>query len=488
MSEKLSKNALNRKAFVAGFFFVLVQILVRGISFLTTPIYTRLVSTAQYGEIRIYESWLLIAVPVMSLCLYRSVLKAYFEFEGHFDDFVSSVHFLASLSTLVMFGCITVFCRKWFMDFTGMNTIMFIYMLLFVLGCTGLYFFQNKELQLLRYQKSTLVTSITMLSATALSILLLYIGNKTDHKNELVVLRIIGFYTPQIIGGIVVITIMWRAGKKLVNKTYWIYALKYSVPLIPEVLSIQIMNQADKIMIQKMVNDHFAGIFALGTTISFIIWILEDAVWNAWRPWLFEKIDRDEIGDIEKPWLNVALIFSFLSWGLVAVAPEAIHILGGKKYRAAIYLVAPMVTGTLFRFFSYGFSAVLSFQNKTQYVAAGTVGVMFVNVGLNWVFIKNFGYQAAAYTTAASYLLLLVVQGILERKVTGKTIVSIPKMVLISLVTFGINVASMLLYDLKWYFRYAVIVLITGAAFVILMPMIKQLLKQMKKKPKKEEN
>lgn len=486
MNEKMSKNALNRKAFVAGFFFVLVQILVRGISFLTTPIYTRLVSTSQYGEIRIYESWLLIAVPVMSLCLYRSVLKAYFEFEGHFDEYVSATHFLSTLSTLIMFSCITIFCRKWFMDFTGMNTLMYIYLLLFVLGCTGLYFFQNKELQLHRYQKSTLVTSITMLSATGLSILLLYIGNKTDHKDDLVILRVIGFYTPQIIGGAVVIMLMWRAGRNLINKKYWIYALKYSIPLIPEVLSIQIMNQADKIMIQKMVSDHFAGIFALGTTISFIIFILEDAVWNAWRPWLFEKIDRDEIKDIEKPWLNVALIFSFLSWGLVAVAPEAIRILGGKKYADAVWLVAPMVTGTLFRFFSYGFSAVLSFQNKTQYVAAGTVGVMFVNVGLNWVCIKYFGYQAAAYTTAASYLLLLIVQGILEKHVTGKTIISIPKMVIVSLITFGINVLSMFLYKLDWYMRYAVILAVAAVAFVTLMPMMKQLLKQLKKKPKKE--
>ena len=67
MPDKLTKNELNRKAATAGTVYVIVQLLVRGITFLLTPVYTRLVSTAQYGEIRTYESWLLIVIPILSL-------------------------------------------------------------------------------------------------------------------------------------------------------------------------------------------------------------------------------------------------------------------------------------------------------------------------------------------------------------------------------------------------------------------------------------
>lgn len=49
MEQKMTKKELNKKAAVAGFFFVFIQLLVRGITFLLTPIYTRLVSKAQYG-------------------------------------------------------------------------------------------------------------------------------------------------------------------------------------------------------------------------------------------------------------------------------------------------------------------------------------------------------------------------------------------------------------------------------------------------------
>ena len=52
------------------------------------------------------------------------------------------------------------------------------------------------------------------------------------------------------------------------------------------------MNQADRIMVRHLIGKEAAAILSLGTTVSYIIWILEDSVWNAWLPWLYEKISR----------------------------------------------------------------------------------------------------------------------------------------------------------------------------------------------------
>ena len=51
---KTAKASLNRRALTSGFFFVLAQLLVRGLTFAVTPVYTRLLSQAQYGQIRVY--------------------------------------------------------------------------------------------------------------------------------------------------------------------------------------------------------------------------------------------------------------------------------------------------------------------------------------------------------------------------------------------------------------------------------------------------
>ena len=88
------------------------------------------------------------------------------------------------------------------------------------------------------------------------------------------------------------------------------------------------MNLADKFMVQKMIGATETGIFALPQTIAFIISILQDSVWNAWIPWLYEKISRKELKDVEKPWTMMMHLFGLLSWILVIIAPEEILILG----------------------------------------------------------------------------------------------------------------------------------------------------------------
>ena len=125
-------------------------------------------------------------------------------------------------------------------------------------------------------------------------------------------------------------------------------------------------------------------------------------------------------------------MFGILSWILVMLAPEEILILGGAKYKMAVWLIAPMVSGTLFRFYSY--------------------------------------------------IILLLVQGILEHKITGMVIVPLHKTVLIAIAYGAINLLSMNLYRVAWYYRYAVMILVVGAAAIALRKQMMAVLKMFKKK------
>lgn len=473
-------NKLNALALKAGIFYIVGQLFIRGITFLTTPVYTRLLSAAQYGEIRVYESWLLIMVPVMSLCLWRSVDRAKYDMGEKYNEYVSSVQSLSYLSILAFFGVCLVF-RGPVQKFWGMTDVMFFMAFMYVFGYTSILFMQRREKQMMRYKASIFITTVTIVPATVLSIALICWGRMQGRFDWLVELRVWGFYIPQVAGGLIVAVLLWVQGKKFVEKKYWSYALSYSLPLIPEALSIQIMNQADKIMIQFLVGSEYTGIFALGTTISFIIWIVEDSVWNAFLPWMYEKISRDETEDIEKPWTVLMHGFGIMSWFLVALAPEIVAVLGPEEYRTAVFLIAPMVTGTLLRFYSYIYTAIQNYYKKTAYVAAGTIITMIVNVLLNYVCILQFGYMAAAYTTAVSYFMLLVLQGYLEKKVAGRRVIPLRKSGMISVVYLGVNLAGMLLFNVQWYIRYAVILAAALLAVRRMLPQFFKVVKDFKK-------
>ena len=51
----------------AGFWFTISNVLLRGISFLTLPIFTRIMSTDQYGVLSLYQSWVMIISIVITL-------------------------------------------------------------------------------------------------------------------------------------------------------------------------------------------------------------------------------------------------------------------------------------------------------------------------------------------------------------------------------------------------------------------------------------
>ena len=51
MAGKNKDASLNKRAFTSGFFFILAQLFARGLTFAVTPVYSRLLTKAQYGVV-----------------------------------------------------------------------------------------------------------------------------------------------------------------------------------------------------------------------------------------------------------------------------------------------------------------------------------------------------------------------------------------------------------------------------------------------------
>lgn len=93
----------------ASMAFMIVNFMQKGISFLTAPIFTRLLSTEEYGQVTIYLSWVdLIGIFAM-LGLYNNVFyNGITEFKTDKKRFTFSMLSLANIITLLTFtGCTT---------------------------------------------------------------------------------------------------------------------------------------------------------------------------------------------------------------------------------------------------------------------------------------------------------------------------------------------------------------------------------------------
>ena len=117
----------------AGLWFTICNFLQKGISFITIPIFTRIMSTEEYGLYSIYSSWYSILVIFATLHLsYYVFNKGLVKFEDDRENFVVSIQSLSAAITVVFFIAYYIF-RKPINDFIGMPTSMIILMMVQIL-------------------------------------------------------------------------------------------------------------------------------------------------------------------------------------------------------------------------------------------------------------------------------------------------------------------------------------------------------------------
>lgn len=78
----------------ASMWFVLCSVVQKGIAFITTPIFTRMMSTKEYGLVSVYSSWVSILTVVLTLQLATGVYnKAMIRYEKQRNEYTSSMLF-----------------------------------------------------------------------------------------------------------------------------------------------------------------------------------------------------------------------------------------------------------------------------------------------------------------------------------------------------------------------------------------------------------
>ena len=106
----------------ASMWFVVCSVIQKGIAFITTPIFTRMMSTEEYGLVSVYSSWISILTVILTLQLATGVYnKAMIRYEKQRDEYTSAMLFLTTLLILGGLGIFLLF-RKQLNDALGMST------------------------------------------------------------------------------------------------------------------------------------------------------------------------------------------------------------------------------------------------------------------------------------------------------------------------------------------------------------------------------
>lgn len=414
----------NSKAFKSGIWYTASNFLLKGIAFLTTPIFTRILTKTDFGLYNNYISWLAIATILVTLNLDSTLISARYDFEKNFDEYIFSVLSLSTASTVVWFIGINIFSSV-FVSLLGMNLEYINGMLIYLLFLPAVSLFQARERYLFEYKK-TVASSLFIAIGTALLSVFLVV----NMQNKLAG-RIIGSIIPTVTLGFLIYLYFIRNGKRIVPK-YWKYALPVSLPFIPHLLSLTLLNSTDRVMITRWCNAEDTAIYSLAYTCGSMVTMLLTSMNSAFAPWLGDKLNTESYDEIRKFSKVYIIGFSFLSIGIMAIAPEVLLILGGKAYSEAKFVMTPIAMGCVCQFIYTMFVNIEQFKKKTLGMAFASMTAALVNLILNYIFIPKVGYLAAAYTTLVGYFLLLIIHMILVYRLKYSNVYDY-KMILITI-------------------------------------------------------
>ena len=395
----------------ASFWFLICAFMQRGISFITTPIFTRLLSTTEYGQFNIFNSWLGILSVIVALHLSAGVYaRGLVKFGDDRAAFTSTMQGLSLALTL--FWTVIYFAAHTFWN-SVFSLTTFQMLCMFVMNLyTNIFGFWSMSQRVdFKYRTLVIVTLAMALAKPVLGILL--VKSATDK----VTARIFGLAVIEALVCFVLFIIQAVRGKQFFSAKYWKHALKFNIPLVPHYLSMTVLNSADRIMIGKMVDESSAGIYGLAYSISQIMTLFNTALLQTIEPWLYKRINDKKIKDVSKVAYPAFIGIAAVNLLLIALAPEAVKIFAPSEYYDAIWVIPPVAMSVYFMF-SYTFFAVFEFYyEKTKLVAAATSAGAVLNIILNFIFIRIFGYYAAGYTTLVCYMVYAAFHMYFMRKI-----------------------------------------------------------------------
>lgn len=389
---------LSVKAKTAIWFF-LCSALQKSVSTLTTPIFTRLLSSSEYGEYAIFDSWSKIISIIITLNIFAGgYMQGLVRFDRQRAVYSSSMQGL-TLTLVVLWTVIYAAFRAYWNELFSLTTFQMSAMILIIWASAAFQFWAAEQRVCYRYRtlvSLTLAMSILTPAVEVVFIFFLPIGNVNA--------RIAGLAITSLLVYSFLFVSQVKSGKKIYSRFFWRYALAFNLPLVLHYLSQVVLGSSDRIMIGNMIGKREAGIYSLAYSISMVMILVNTSLEQSLAPWMYERIKKCRLSDMKNIIHFSSAVVATANLALIGFAPEIISIFAPPEYYEAANIIPPVSMSVFFIYLYDMFAKVSFYHGKTMFISMASMIGAVLNIGLNIVFIPVFGYIAAGYTTLICYM------------------------------------------------------------------------------------
>lgn len=478
------KKALNKYnaipiAAKATIWFIFCSTLQKCISIITTPIFTRIMTTEQNGQFTVYNSWLQIFTIVTTFRLNYAVFnKGMSKYKDDRDGYTSTMQSLTFIITLVCFGIYLIF-KDPINNLVELPTFIMVAMFCELLVFPAVEFWTIRKRYEYIYKPVVIRTLLMVVLNAGVGVLAVFLSDEKGYA------RIMSCIAVNFVFGVILFTQNLINGKKLFEWKYAKFALLFNLPLILHYVSQYMLDQFDRIMIQKLVSFAAAGIYGVAYNAGLMMKIVTQSVMNATVPWQYKKIEQRDFKTLDQNTFFLFVVIGVCSLVFSIFAPEIMMILADKKYYEAVYVIPPIAISMFFSFMYTTFANVEFFYEKTKFTMYISIGCAGLKILLNYIGITKFGYMAAAYITLFCYILFAVAHYIymtvsVKKELGVEKVFETRRLLILSAAILVGGLLVVILYD-QFILRYLLVLVIMAIA-VWKRKVIMEKLKMLKKK------
>jgi O-antigen/teichoic acid export membrane protein len=281
-----------------------------------------------------------------------------------------------------------------------------------------------------------------------------------------------GIFLGQIAGHViylaVVAVVLLRNIKLEFDKRIIRTMLAFSLPLVLSSVANVLLSVVDRYSLSFMGDMADVGVYSAGFKIANTLLMVFSSFQLAIVPVIYKKInDPDHLRFYSKIFTYMAFGGMILVLGMSMFGKEIIKFLATDPEYWAGYKIIPIISfGLFFNNLRYFASTGLNIAMKTKTIALLTVLVALLNIGLNILLIRQFGYIGAAVATLISHIVFSILTYRLAQK-TYPVPYELNKVYLVIIVSLVLMAVSFLTNDFSLLWR-----LIVKSGLIMLFPVI----------------
>lgn len=391
----LSKNVI---------LFALNSFIPKILSFMLIPIYTNILTTSEYGVSELLTTTVTLLIPIFSLDICDAAMR--FALDKEYNN--NSVFSISFRINGIGIFIVTIF--SFILYFIGLIKINIYYLIFFVIY----YIFTSLHNLFLLFCKgiekvnSIVFASIINSVITLLSNILFLVVFKFG---------IIGYLLANSLGLIISVCFLFFHAKlykyftKDQKSEIRTSMIKYSIPLIFNVIGWWINNASDRYIVAWMLGTGVSGLYSISYKIPSILTAFQTIFSQAWSISAIKDFDKNDndgfIGNTYNlMFFSMALICSMI---MVMNVPLA-SILYSKDFFTAWRYVPPLLISVVVNCMSSFVGSIYAATNDTKIISISAISGAAFNIIFNIILIYLIGPYGAAISTLIGYFIVLFIR------------------------------------------------------------------------------